>query len=115
MSKNVGVIGLGAMGLGVARSLLRAGFNVHACDVRDAVLQQFASEGGVACASAAALGEQCDIVITLVVNAVQTEQVLFGENGVVRRLRPGSLVIACATVAPDFAVQLGQRLAERQI
>ena len=43
MSKNVGVIGLGAMGLGVARSLLRAGFKVHACDVRDAVLQQFAS------------------------------------------------------------------------
>lgn len=115
MSKNVGVIGLGAMGLGVARSLLRAGFKVHACDVRDAVLQQFAGEGGVACASAAALGDHCEIVITLVVNAVQTEQVLFGENGVVGSLRPGSLVIACATVAPDFAVQLGRRLAERQI
>ena len=42
MSKNVGVIGLGAMGLGVARSLLRAGFKVHACDVRKEVLDKFA-------------------------------------------------------------------------
>ncbi len=115
MSINVGVIGLGAMGLGVARSLLRAGFQVHACDVREAVVQQFASEGGIPCATPATLGERCEVVITLVVNAAQTEQVLFGENGAVPRLRPGSLVIACATVAPDFAVRLGQRLAASQL
>ncbi|MCJ7838072.1 MAG: NAD(P)-binding domain-containing protein, partial [Burkholderiales bacterium] len=51
MSKNVGVIGLGAMGLGVARSLLRAGFRTHACDVRSEVLAAFAAEGGIACAT----------------------------------------------------------------
>lgn len=79
-NKNVGVIGLGAMGLGIARSLLRAGFNVHACDVRDAVTQQFASEGGVACASPAQMAEACDVIITVVVNAEQTETVLFGEG-----------------------------------
>ncbi|MGC8165343.1 NAD(P)-binding domain-containing protein, partial [Salmonella enterica] len=45
MSKNVGVIGLGAMGYGVASSLLRAGFNVHACDVRKEVLDKFAAAG----------------------------------------------------------------------
>ncbi len=115
MSINVGVIGLGAMGLGVARSLLRAGFQVHACDVREAVVQQFASEGGIPCATPANLGERCEVVITLVVNAAQTEQVLFGESGAVPRLQPGSLVIACATVAPDFAVRLGQRLADSQL
>ena len=71
MSRNVGVIGLGAMGLGVARSLLRAGLRVHACDVRDTVLQAFAAEGGVACATPAELGAQCDVVVTLVVNAAQ--------------------------------------------
>ncbi len=53
INKIVGVIGLGAVGLGIARSLLRAGFNVHACDVREAVTQQFVGEGGVACASPA--------------------------------------------------------------
>lgn len=110
---NVGVIGLGAMGLGIARSLLRNGFKVHACDVRSEVVQAFASEGGVAAASPAALAADCDIVITVVVNAEQTETVLFGDNGVVAALRPGSLIIGCATVAPTFAVELGQRLAEK--
>jgi 3-hydroxyisobutyrate dehydrogenase len=98
------------MGLGVARSLLRAGFRVHACDVRDEVLRAFAAEGGIACATPADLGAQCDVVVTLVVNAAQTETVLFGEQGAAARMKPGSVVIASATVAPDFAVQLGERL-----
>ncbi|HEY1610422.1 MAG TPA: L-threonate dehydrogenase [Paraburkholderia sp.] len=110
MSRKVGVIGLGTMGLGVARSLLRAGFTVHACDVRDSVLASFAADGGVRCASPAELGAQCDVVITLVVNAAQTEAVLFGEHGAVAAMRPGSLVIASATVAPEFAAQLGARV-----
>ncbi|BAP42813.1 NAD(P)-binding domain-containing protein [Pseudomonas sp. 21LCFQ02] len=110
---NVGVIGLGAMGLGIARSLLRNGFKVHACDVRSEVVQAFANEGGVAAASPAALAGACDIIITVVVNAEQTETVLFGDNGAVAALRPGSLVIGCATVAPTFAVELGQRLADQ--
>ena len=80
MTRNVGVIGLGAMGMGVARSLLRAGFAVHACDVRQPVLDAFAAEGGIACASPAELGGKCEVVLTVVVNAAQTEAVLFGEQ-----------------------------------
>jgi len=93
-NKNVGVVGLGAMGLGIARSLLRSGFNVHACDVRTAVTEQFAGEGGVACPSPSQMAAECDVIITAVAS-----------------LRPGSLVIGCATVAPTYAVDLGQRLA----
>jgi putative dehydrogenase len=104
------VIGLGAMGLGVARSLLRAGFRLHACDLRAAVLQSIAADGGVACASPAELGAQCDVVITLVVNAAQTESVLFGEQGAVPNMKPGGVVIASATVAPEFAVALARRV-----
>ncbi|AEA63114.1 putative L-threonate dehydrogenase [Burkholderia gladioli] len=110
MSRQVGVIGLGAMGLGVARSLLRAGFRVHACDLREDVLAAFAAEGGVPCATPAELGARCEVLITLVVNAAQTEAVLFGEQGAVPAMRAGSVVISSATVAPDFAVQLGARV-----
>ncbi|MFZ1181718.1 MAG: L-threonate dehydrogenase [Herbaspirillum sp.] len=113
MSNNVGVIGLGAMGLGVARSLLRAGFKVHACDVRREVLDTFAAEGGVTCANPAEMGEMADVVITLVVNAAQTETVLFSEHGAASTLKRGSVVISSATVAPDFAIALGQRLVEK--
>jgi len=111
--RSVGVIGLGAMGLGVARSLLRAGFTVHACDVRPAVLELIAAEGGIAHDCPASVAASCDVIVIVVVNAEQTEQVLFGERGAVSALRPGSLVIACATVAPTFVVALGERLAEQ--
>jgi 3-hydroxyisobutyrate dehydrogenase len=113
MSRNIGVIGLGAMGYGVAQSLLRAGFNVHACDLRDEVLRRFADAGGTPCASPAELGERCDVVITLVVNAAQTEAVLFGEQGAASKMAAGKLVIASATVPPGFAEALGKRLGER--
>ncbi|MGF6702492.1 putative dehydrogenase [Paraburkholderia sp. MM5496-R1] len=110
MSRNVGVIGLGAMGLGVARSLLRAGFRVHACDLRRDALQAFVDEGGIGCATPAELGAQCEVVITLVVNAAQTEAVLFGEHGALAAMKPGGVVIASATVAPEFASDLGKRV-----
>lgn len=115
MSKSIGVIGLGAMGNGVAHSLLRAGFKVHACDLRPEVLQRFADAGGTPCASPLELGRQCDVVVTLVVNAAQTEAVLFGENGAAGAMRPGTLVIASATVPPSFAEALGKRLGEAGI
>ncbi|OZI64905.1 L-threonate dehydrogenase [Bordetella genomosp. 4] len=113
MTKNVGIVGLGAMGLGVARSLLRAGLNVYANDVRQQVLDGFAAEGGIACQSVADMGKHCDAVVLLVVNAAQTESVLFGADGthgLAHAMKPGSVVIACATVAPEFAIRLGQRL-----
>ena len=110
MAKNVGVIGLGAMGLGVARSLLRAGFRTHACDVRREVLDAFAAEGGIACATPAELGAACEVVLTLVVNAGQTEAVLLGEHGAAAAMRAGAVVIASSTVAPEFAESLAARL-----
>jgi L-threonate 2-dehydrogenase len=106
----VGVIGLGAMGMGVARSLLRAGFPVVACDVREEALDAIAAEGATVAATPAALGRQVSVVVVLVVNADQTEQVLFGQEGAATTLSPGALVIASSTVAPEFAERLGARL-----
>ena len=106
----VGVIGLGAMGMGVALSLVRAGFEVHACDVRAEAVQKVVDAGGVRAESPAAMAPHVDVLITVVVTADQTETVLFGENGAAPRLKPGSVVIASATVSPDFAKALGKRL-----
>ena len=110
--KPVGVIGLGAMGMGVAMSLLRAGFEVHACDIRPEAIKKVVDAGGIAAESPAALAPKVDVLITVVVNAEQTETVLFGGQGAAPHLRPGSVVIACATVSPDFAKALGKRLAD---
>jgi hypothetical protein len=76
----VGLVGLGAMGSGMAQSLRRAGHAPHVFDVRPEVAEAFARDGGTACDSLAALGAQCDIVVSVVVNAAQTESVLFGDG-----------------------------------
>ena len=106
----VGVVGLGAMGMGVAMSLLRAGFEVHACDMRPEAVQKVVDAGGIRAESPAAMANMIDVLITVVVTADQTESVLFGENGAAPHMKPGSVVIASATVSPDFAKSLGKRL-----
>jgi len=68
----VGLIGLGAMGRGMAGSLRRKGHEVHVCDVRVEAAQAFAREGGVACANPAAVAHACDVIVSVVVNAEQT-------------------------------------------
>ena len=106
----VGVIGLGSMGIGVARTLVKKGFDVHAFDVRPDVTQAFAKEGGIAAKSPAEVGRNASVIIILVVNADQTNEVLFGKDGAVGTLAKGSVVVASSTVAPEFAIDLGKRL-----
>jgi 3-hydroxyisobutyrate dehydrogenase-like beta-hydroxyacid dehydrogenase len=102
----VGVIGLGAMGMGAAKSCLRAGLDVTGCDMRDAARAEFTTAGGKASASAADLPQGMDAVLLLVVNAAQTEAALFGEAGCAPRLAPGAVVISSATMGPADAKRL---------
>ena len=110
---SIGVIGLGAMGRGMAASLRRAGYHVHACDVRADAAQAFAAEGGSACATPAELAAHCGVVVSVVVNAAQTEEVLFGANGAAAAMLPGSVFVMCSTVDPNWSVALETRLADR--
>ena len=109
-ARNIGLIGLGAMGRGMAQSLRRAGFSVHVCDIRAEAAQEFAAQGGVACATPAELAAHCGVLVSVVVNAAQTEAVLFGEHGAAAALQRGSVVLMCSTVDPNWSIALEQRL-----
>ncbi len=106
------VIGLGSMGMGAAQSLLRAGHDVIGCEMRAEARDAFIAAGGHAVASPDALPSDLEAVILLVVNAAQAEAVLFGPQGCVTRLAPGTVVLNCVTVAAERAVELERRLAE---
>jgi len=108
--RKIGLIGLGAMGAGMAASLRRAGWSVHVHDVRPGVAEAFAREGGTACATAAELAAACEVVVSVVVNLQQTEDVLFGAGGVAAAMRPGSVFVMCSTVDPNASVVLESRL-----
>ncbi len=111
MSYNVGVIGLGAMGSGMARSLRRHGHAVRVFDVRAEAAQAFAAEGGIACATLTDLAQQCQVIVSVVVNAAQTEAVLFGEGGCAAAMARGSVWVMCSTVDPNWSMALEARLA----
>jgi 3-hydroxyisobutyrate dehydrogenase len=107
-----GVIGLGAMGAGMAASLRRAGYHVHVCDARPGAAEAFAAAGGSAHATPAALAAECEQIVSVVVNAAQTEQVLFGPQGAAAAMKPGSVFVMCSTVDPNWSIALEARLAE---
>ncbi|MWA15855.1 L-threonate dehydrogenase [Streptomyces sp. BA2] len=117
----VGVVGLGAMGLGMARSLRDAGFDVGVHDLRPDVASAFAVDGGTAYASAGELAASVDVLVGVVVNAAQVESVLFGDGngdgdgGAAERLHPGSVYVMCSTADPTWSADLERRLAERGV
>jgi 3-hydroxyisobutyrate dehydrogenase len=105
-----GLIGLGAMGAGIAGTLRSKGHEVHVCDVRPGEALRFAEQGGVAWATPAQVAAACDVVISVVVNAQQTEDVLFGEGGAAAAMKPGSVFVMCSTVDPNWSIALEERL-----
>jgi putative dehydrogenase len=113
--QQIGFVGLGAMGAGMAANLLKAGFSVIGCDRREAAVEALVEAGGKAAASPAAAGEQARLLFVMVVNDAQVEDVLFGRDGALETLAPGSTVVLCSTVPAAFVRDLGTRLAGRGI
>jgi len=106
----VAVIGLGSMGFGMAQSLRREGFEVVGCDVSAAPLQRFREEGGLVARTPALAAEGADVVVSVVVNAAQTEAVLFGSDGAAETLARGAVFVSSATMDPQIARRLGAQL-----
>ncbi|MEP2890196.1 L-threonate dehydrogenase [Tateyamaria sp.] len=102
------VIGLGSMGYGIAQSCLAAGHTTYGFDIAQAQMTRFAAEGG-APGALADIAPDLDAVLVVVLNAAQTEAVLFGPDGAVPKMREGSVVVACATVPPEFAKDMEAR------
>ena len=107
----VAFIGLGSMGLGMAKNLLKHGHKVIGVDPSAAARDAFAKAGGASESTPAAAAKLADAVVVAVVNAQQVESVLYGDNGAVAALSKGGVVMQCATVPPAYAKALGERLA----
>lgn len=103
----IGVVGLGSMGFGMASSLVRAQHEVYGSDVNPDAVMRLQAEGGHAGSLDQAVAD-LDAVVIVVLNASQTQVVLFGSAGLAPRLRKGCVVLSCVTVSPDFARDLGE-------
>jgi 3-hydroxyisobutyrate dehydrogenase len=101
------------MGFGMALSLRRAGFEVTGFDARCEPSKRFADIGGKRAASPANAAESADAVVCVVVNAAQTQEVLFGKDGVAENMPAGSVFISSATMNPERARELAGLLEAR--
>ncbi|CAH0056794.1 unnamed protein product [Clonostachys solani] len=110
---NVAVIGLGAMGQGMARSLVRGGFaSVKGYDIYPPSIEKFVSAGGnaLAASSPAEAAKDSEVLVIVVQNAAQVEDVLFGSGKAADALPNGASVVLSSTVPPSFAKEIEQRL-----
>ena len=111
----VGVIGLGQMGIGIARNLAQAGFPTTGYDLRSERRALLQAAGGVAAESCAGAGKSSTALFVMVMNGGQARDVLFGNRGAVEGLAPGSTVVVTATILPTEVRALEAPLAERGI
>lgn len=109
----IAVIGLGSMGLGMATSLVRGGADVVGYDPMEAALSRLEAQGGTRASSPAEAARGASIVFCVVVNADQTEAVMFGSEGCADAMAPGGIFVSCATMAPERARALASALSTR--
>jgi putative dehydrogenase len=98
------------MGFGMASSLRRAGFDVTGYDVNRTAVERFIQEGSRGAASPAEAAKGASVIVSVVVNAAQTEAILFGENGAAAAMPEGAVFISSATMDPEAARRLAKRL-----
>jgi putative dehydrogenase len=112
-SFHVCVVGLGSMGMGAARSCLAAGLKTYGADLDATARDALKAAGAEAVAGdATAFAGKLDAVLLLVVNAAQCRAVLFGENGLAARLRPGTGVMVSATISAADSQAIAAGLAQ---
>jgi L-threonate 2-dehydrogenase len=109
MTMKVSVIGLGSMGLGMAQSLLRRGLSVSGADLNPDAVAKLTAARGEGSSSASEAARDAGILLTVVVNAAQTEAVLFGKSGAAAVMKPGGVIISSATMSPEDARRLARQ------
>ena len=113
MSHTIAFIGLGNMGLPMARNLLAAGHAVRGFDLVAAALEQLAAAGGQVAVSAADAVTGADVVITMLPASKHVEQCYLPAGGILDTAAPGTLLVDCSTIAPDSARRVAAQAAER--
>lgn len=106
----IGFIGLGIMGRGMTRNLLKAGRDVTVWNRTAARMDEFVAEGAKSASSPADLASKCDVILICVSDTPDVEQVLFGADGVSAGVKRGALVVDHSTISPRKTVEMAKRL-----
>ncbi len=109
-ASRVGFVGLGSMGLGMARNVLGAGLPVRGYDIAAGARNALAEAGGEAVESAAEAATDVDALVLMVVDADQVRDALFGPGGAAAAMRGGATVVLCSTISPKSVAEISSEV-----
>lgn len=113
--KKVGIIGLGDMGIGMANNLLKNGFELTGFDLREERLTELIKLGGKTAKNCQQVAEISDTVFVMVLNGQQVKNVVLGETGLLKGLKPGTTIIVSATINPSEVRELEKPVSEKGV
>jgi 2-hydroxy-3-oxopropionate reductase len=111
----LGIIGLGIMGKPMAKNLLKAGYDLTVCDQKEAAVNELVASGAKKAVSPKEIAAQCDVILTMLPNSPHVKEVVFGENGVIETVRPGSCFIDMSSINPTASKEIAEKLAKKMV
>nr|WP_298921127.1 NAD(P)-dependent oxidoreductase [uncultured Roseobacter sp.] len=105
-----GVIGLGDMGSGLAKNLIKNGFETTGFDLSDARMQALTEMGGTAAKDIVDVARNADVVYVMVMNGDQAKAVILGPDGLVKNMVEGGAIILTATIKPREAREIDEAM-----
>ncbi len=109
MTQNIGIIGLGSIGLPIAQNIMGKGFAVHG--YRRSTMSAFAAAGGRPASSPKVLAETCDVIVTVLPDLAAVEEAICGQNGILVAGRKGLTIIELSTLPLSGKTALAEKLA----
>ena len=109
----LGFIGLGIMGLPMARNLLKAGYTVVAYNRTSSKAEELSEDGATIAANPREVSQQASVIITMVTDSPDVEEVVLGQNGVIDGIQPNAVLIDMSTISPSVTRTIAGRVEER--
>lgn len=111
----IGFIGLGIMGKPMVRNIMKAGYkDIFVWNRSKAPMDDVVADGAIA-STPKEIGENCDVIITMLPNSPQVKEVMLGENGVASYMKPGAVFIDCSSINPVASQEIAAVLAEKNV
>jgi 2-hydroxy-3-oxopropionate reductase len=115
MTINVGFIGPGIMGGPMALNLMKGGYKLWGYARRPEAMKKLVDAGATACTSAEEVAKHADVTFLIVSDTPDVESVIFGENGIAKGARKGSVIVDMSTISPTATKVFAQRLAKQGV
>jgi len=113
--QKVGFIGVGNIGIGMAKSILREEFELTVYDIREEPLHELAKLGAQIARSPKEVGQKSDVVLIMVFDGSQVKEVVLGKEGLLEGMRPGSTIIYGSTTFPSETKEVGEAVEKKEL